>query len=201
MTILRTFGTENFGAYSCLVANLGSRKYFKGNFGKYLTPLPRYVNIWHIDGDHTVEEHKDPKQGWEHQHLVVESQPGEVKTNLVAKVTLDQPQRLFFVKVCPVGPFLKQQLRKYFADFSKIFCGQLSYPSITFLSLRTVNIMSSFMKRKASFEDLLVHQPDHPNLVRPGNIVRCPQQNLPDYLSSLGAGEELLPIFQNVFVI
>ena len=61
--------------------------------------------------------------------------------------------------------------------------------------------MSSFMKRKASFEDLLVHQPDHSNLVRPGNVVWCPQQDLPDNLSPLGTGEELLPIFQNIFVI
>ena len=43
---------------------------------------PSLVDRVHAVGTGSIEEDKHPKDGWEHQHLVVETQPGEVQTHL-----------------------------------------------------------------------------------------------------------------------
>ena len=44
--------------------------------------LPRVVDAAAVDGDGPEEEHEEAEEGGEHQHLVVEAEPGEVETDL-----------------------------------------------------------------------------------------------------------------------
>lgn len=62
------------------------------------------------DGDTAIDKTKKSNKGRNDQHLGVESQPGKIKSNLDAKVILDQPKGLPFVPLFQVGPFQVQQL-------------------------------------------------------------------------------------------
>ena len=44
--------------------------------------LPRVVDAAAVDGDGPEEEHEEAEEGGEHQHLVVEPEPGEVEADL-----------------------------------------------------------------------------------------------------------------------
>ena len=48
--------------------------------------LPRVVDAAAVDGDGPEEEHEEAEEGGEHQHLVVEPEPGEVEPDLVTSV-------------------------------------------------------------------------------------------------------------------
>ena len=61
--------------------------------------------------------------------------------------------------------------------------------------------MFALMQRKTSSVHLLVHQSDDANLVRTVGVIGSPEQYLPNYLGSLGSGEELFSVLQNVPVI
>ena len=90
-----------------------------------------------------------------------------------------------------------------------------SYPSIALLPLWAVLIIATLVKRERCFVDILVHKADNSNLkillhlakclifesdanlIRLGLIIAGPQKDLPDYLGSLGAGEEILSVLQD----
>ena len=89
-----------------------------------------------------------------------------------------------------------------------------SYPSIALLPLWAVLIIATLVKRESCFVDILVHKADNSNLeychtrsviyaasdanlIRLGFIIAGPQKDLPDYLGSLGTGEEILSVLQD----
>ena len=47
--------------------------------------LPRVVDAAAVDGDGPEEEHEEAEEGGEHQHLVVEPQPGKIEPHLRKK--------------------------------------------------------------------------------------------------------------------
>ena len=88
------------------------------------------------------------------------------------------------------------------------------HPSITFLPLRTILIIPSFVKREGCFVDIFVEQPYYPDLgqtilyhtiahlaradlVWYSLIIAGPQQYLPNNLRSLGTAEQILSVFQD----
>ena len=73
----------------------------------------------------------------------------------------------------------------------------MSHPPITFLSLRTVPVVSTLMKRKASLIYIFVHQSDNPNFVRSPRVVGSPQKDLPHNVGPLGASEGVFPFFDD----
>ena len=73
----------------------------------------------------------------------------------------------------------------------------MPYPPITFLSLRTVPVVSALMKRKASLIYIFVHQSDNPDFVRYRRVVGSPQKDLPHNVGPLSASEGVLPFFDD----
>lgn len=82
----------------------------------------------HRDGvvvhrEHSVEEDENADDGGRQQPTRVETQPGEVDGDFLAKIFPDVVQRLVFVPLAPGGPIMKEDLAHVELRWRSSFAG------------------------------------------------------------------------------